>query len=130
MGSVPPTLVAGGDESSQPGPFLIQASNVLNHKLGVLFYGTDSSFTPFDGGTLCVAPPLHRTPGQSSGGNASGNDCSGRLSFDFNSYLHSGADPTIGIGTTLSAQYYFRDPADPAGFGIGLTDALRFTICP
>jgi hypothetical protein len=130
LGCVPAIDFSGSPSATQSGPFLIQASNVLNHKFGVLFYGTDSSFTPFDGGTLCVAPPLHRTSGQSSGGNASGSDCSGRLTFDFNTYLHSGADPTIGVGTTLSAQYYFRDPADPAGYGIGLTDALRFTICP
>jgi hypothetical protein len=28
------------------------------------------------------------------------------------------------------SQYWFRDPADPTGFGIGLTNALRFEMQP
>ena len=130
QGCMPAIDFAGTPSFTQPTPFLVRASNVLNHKFGVLFYGADSSFTPFDGGTLCVATPFHRTPGQSSGGNATGLDCSGRLTFDFNAYAQSGVDPALAIGTTLSAQYYFRDPADTGGLGLGLTDALRFTICP
>ena len=33
-------------------------------------------------------------------------------------------------GATIGARWYYRDSHDPAGFGMGLSDALRFAICP
>ena len=39
-------------------------------------------------------------------------------------------EPVIAAGQRVFAQWRTRDPQDPAGFGDGFTDALRFTICP
>jgi hypothetical protein len=109
--------------------FTIQAVNVINQCPGALFYGYASAFTPFQGGTLCVDGPI-RTPVQFSGGSPSGSDCTGVLSFDFNARIRSGIDPFLVPGASITAQYYFRDAFDPFGFGSGLSNALRFTICP
>ncbi len=118
----------GTPSASQPAPFLITASGVLNQKLGLLFYGTAPAGTPFQGGTLCVGGTLRRTLMQSSGGNPPPNDCSGTFSFDFNARIQSGVDPALAPGNAVFAQYLYRDPPD--AFGTGLTDALTFTVCP
>lgn len=34
----------------------------------------------------------------------------------------------LGSGTTVYAQYFFRDPAHPDGSGVGHTDALEFCV--
>jgi hypothetical protein len=67
---------------------------------------------------------------QDSGGSGSGTNCTGTLSTDFNARIQSGADVGLVPGATISARWYYRDPQDPAGFATGLTDALRFAICP
>ena len=126
-----PTIGFAGDPSATSGaPFLITGTNIINQKLGLMFYGYDSSFTPFQGSTICVKPPLRRMPGQNSGGSVSGNDCSGTLSTDFNVRIRSGSDSLLVPGATISTRWYYRDPHDAAGYGTGLTDALRFAICP
>ena len=33
-------------------------------------------------------------------------------------------------GTSESYQVWFRDPQDPTGFGVGLSDGLTVTYCP
>jgi len=43
--------------------FQVTASNLLDHRVGLFVYGTSGAANaPFQGGTLCVAPPLRRTP--------------------------------------------------------------------
>ena len=65
-------------------PFLVSASKVLNQKSGFLLYSPSGrASTPFQGGTLCLAPPLVRTAPQSSGGNVGPVDCSGAYAYAF-----------------------------------------------
>jgi hypothetical protein len=52
------------------------------------------------------------------------------FTLDFNARIQGGADPGLVAGATISARWYYRDPHDPAGYGTGLTDSLRFAICP
>jgi choice-of-anchor B domain-containing protein len=111
-------------------PFTISASQVLNLQNGLLFYSFGSASVPFQGGTLCLAAPTTRTAGQNSGGNPPPDDCSGNYSFDFNAYIAAGNDPALVAGAKVYAQYWGRDPLDPAGFGSTLTDALEFTLEP
>ncbi len=49
---------------------------------------------------------------------------------DFNVRIRSGIDSLLVPGATISTRWYYRDPHDSAGYGTGLTDALRFAICP
>jgi hypothetical protein len=121
---------SGSPSATSASPFMISARNVLSHKLALLFYSHASAFTPFQGSVLCVAPPFKRMAVQDSGGNSGGTDCSGTLSTDFNARIQSGIDPSLVSGSTISARWYYRDPQDPAGFATGLTNALRFVICP
>jgi len=126
-----PTVGSSGTPSVSGGaPFLVTASQVLNQKVGTLFYGLGADSKPFQGATMCVQGPVKRTPVQNSGGNPPPEDCSGTFAFDFNVLIQSGTDPALVQGAAVYCQYWYRDPGDPAGFGTGLSNALSFTICP
>lgn len=106
--------------------FRIHAVDLLNRKPALLFYGFAPSSVPFQGGTLCVAPPRNRIPPALTGGSPSGSDCTGSLDIDFHARIQSGSDPSLQKGTQVHTQAWFRDPGD--AFGAGLTDALSFVI--
>lgn len=110
-------------------PFTIDAVNIVSKKNGLLFYGFGPGAFPFLGGTLCVMPPLRRTPILNSGGVIPPPTCSGSYTFDMNGWIQSAIDPFLVIGTTVYAQFWYRDPAIGDGTGTGLTDALTFTLC-
>jgi len=114
-----PSLTAGSG-------FVLSASDVLSKVPGVFFYGrSGAGAKPFQGGILCVAPPLKRTPGMNAGGSGA---CGGLLSFDFNTYAASGKNPALAVGDVLHGQFWSRDPQDP--FSSSLTDAIEFTLGP
>lgn len=126
-GCTPSITATGIPSASSSTPFAISASSVINKRFGLLFYGlTGRAAFPFQGGTLCVLPPTKRTLTQESGGSASGVDCSGTYSFDFNPLIQSGTEPGLGAGVYVNAQYWYRDPASPST--TGLTDAIEFGI--
>lgn len=112
--------------SGASGAFFINASNVLNQKSGLLFYGLNAASSPFQGGLKCAANPIRRTPLQTSGGSPLGNDCTGQFAFEFNNYIVNGYDPNLVVGATVYAQYWYRDGAD--AYGTGLTNAVQFGI--
>lgn len=112
--------------SKSAGNFAVRATNVLNQKNGLLFWGFGPLSSPFQGGTLCVASPTVRTPIVSSNGALPpANNCSGLYSFTFTTaYMNSlGLD----AGDTIYCQWWSRDPA--SSFAIGLTNAVRVTFC-
>jgi hypothetical protein len=127
-GCSPHIAWSGTPSETSASAFTISASNVLDQKAGMLFYGYGTRFVPFQGGTMYVVAP-HRTAIQFSGGVTSPR-CTGAFAYDFNARIQSHVDPMLVAGRTITAQYYYRDPPDPAGFGSGLSDAMRFTICP
>jgi hypothetical protein len=105
-------------------PFVITATNVIPGRNGLLFYGRSGPrATPFFGGTLCVEPPLARTPVQVAGGAGA---CGGSYLLDFNDVL-SGL--VVAPGDPFWTQWYYRDPTHADGTGVGLTNALHFTVC-
>lgn len=128
QGCTPAIGFVGTPSASSPSPFLVTASQVINNKPGLLIYGYFPVNAPWLGGTLCIGSPIQRTAVQSAGGNPPPNDCSGAYSFDFNAQIQGGSDPSLVLGQTVYAMYYARDPS--SSFGVGLTDALAFTICP
>lgn len=115
-------------QSGAADDFWVTASNVRNNKLGMLLWSMGPANNPFFGGTLCVAQPIHRTPAQYSAGNSSGNDCTGTYSFHFSQVYM--LQQLLGANITVFAQYWSRDPGFAPPNNIGLTDGLRFTICP
>ena len=128
QGCVPQIGSAGTPSVTSPSPFSVSATEVLNQKPGVLFYGFGPVAAPFLGGVLCVQPPLRRNAVQLSGGNPPPDDCSGSYAFAFNALIQSGTDPLLIAGAAVHAQFWSRDPAD--AFGVGLTDAIAFEIEP
>src|SRR5260221_662483 len=125
-----PTMVpaSSGPSISGPDDFYVTATNVLNNKTGILFWGTAPASVPFHGGIRCVAAPFIRTHAVNSGGNPPPNDCSGTYRFRFShAYM---ASNLLTPGDTIYAQYWSRDPGFPSPDNIGLTDALEFVICP
>ena len=124
---------SGTPSAASGNGFLVDAANVFSHKSGLLFYGLrGSTLIPFQGGWLCVRPPLRRTPVQSSGGllPPPSRDCTGVFSIDFNAWIASGADPALVAGQEVWAQYWSRDPGFPPPEGSNLTDALAFAVGP
>jgi len=126
-----PAIASSGTASAtSPQAFTIQAAQVLNGRRGLLLYSTTSSnLVPFTGGWLCISAPIRRTSGLFSGGTPlPANDCSGIFAFDFNARIRSGLDPLLGVGASVWAQFYSRDPGFPAPDNTGLTNAIAFEI--
>ncbi|MCC6409337.1 MAG: PD40 domain-containing protein [Planctomycetes bacterium] len=129
LGCMPLLTFTGAPSASAGSGFGIQASNVLNQRLGVILYSEVGSWlAPFAGGTLCVAIPLERGPWTFSAGNPPPNDCSGNLTFDFNVFIAGGADPSLVAGQQVWLQVWTRDPGFAGPDNIGLTEALTFVI--
>jgi hypothetical protein len=72
-----------------------------------------------------VANPVVRTPPQSSG---TGGPCDGTFQLEFNTLIQGGHHAGLVPGTTVYAQYWFRDPS--SGPGTGLSDGVQFVIEP
>jgi hypothetical protein len=126
-----PRIEGAGTPSLSSGlPYWVTAMRIINQKNGLLFYGFDSNSVPFQGGTLCVAPPTVRTTMQNSGGLVGPDDCTGTFQLDMNAWAASGADSRLVPGTDVHCQYWYRDPALPGLNKTGLSDALRFTYAP
>ncbi|MCC6405969.1 MAG: CHRD domain-containing protein [Planctomycetes bacterium] len=127
-GCVPSVGFTGLPILSGADTFTLSATQCINNKNGIFFWGTVPSAAPFLGGTLCIKPPLKRLPPQSSGGNPPPNDCSGTYSFFFShAYM---ASQGIGAGSQVHGQFWMRDPSHPDGTGVGLSNALYFAILP
>lgn len=130
LGCVPAVAALGTASVSAAGGFVISVSQVRNRQNGMLLYGTSGRASlPWHGGTLCVAPPLRRTPVLNSlGAAAPTNDCSGVLARDFNAWAVSANDPGLFAGQHVRAQFYSRDPGAPGN--LNLSDALEFYLEP
>jgi hypothetical protein len=127
LGCVPAIDFTGSPSTGGADDFVVRASEVLNNKSGLLFWGAAPAASPFHGGTRCVAAPFVRTPVQFSGGSATGNDCSGRFAFNFShAYMSSSG---LAPGSTAYAQYWYRDPGFVSPNEHGLTNGLAFTVC-
>lgn len=110
------------------GLFSIAAAGVSPDVIGLLGYSLGGKArTPFHGGTLCIAPPMRRTPPRLSNGTQA-TPCSRFFSMQFSQYLAAGSDPALTAGTEVFCQWFYRDEADPAGWG--LSNAGHFVIQP
>jgi hypothetical protein len=126
-GCTPQMEWTGIPSASSQTPFVVRAEFVKPNVFGLLFYGYQPKNVPFQGGTLCVGNPIMRTGNQNTGGTGA---CGGTIAVDFNARIQSGIDPGLQIGVQVFCQVEFRDLQDPAGFAIGLSNALRLTIQP
>ena len=131
QGCVPVVDAAAGAELLVARPVSDHRAAGRESEAGPLVLRTSGrAAVPFLGGTLCVLPPLQRTPIQTSGGNPPPDDCSGAYLFDFNAWAQGGADPSLVPGQPVDAQFWMRDPAHPDGTGVALSDGIEFDPCP
>jgi hypothetical protein len=130
LGCVPSLTFSGTPSASAGSGFDIQVSNVLSNRNGMFFYGVSGrQALPFHGGTLCVAPPLHRTAAQSSGGNPT-TDCSGVYAIDFNAWIGLAIDPRLVAGTAVDGQFWSRDSGFAPPDNLGLSRGIHFGLTP
>ena len=136
LGCTPTLGSSGVSSATHASGFTVTASNVLNQKLGLWYYslaGRDR--TPFAGGLRCVAPPLHRTPSGSTGGNPLPNDCSGSSSIDMNAFALGmiGGNPSPVLtqpGHTVRMQFVSRDPGFAPPDNLSLTGGFEYVVGP
>ncbi len=130
LGCLTSIAFSGAPDANAGSGFVISATNIVNNKAGLLFYGVDGvTALPFQGGFLCVKSPTTRTPSQNSLGSPPPTaDCSGTFAYDFNVRIAAGVDARLVAGASVAAQYWSRDPA--AAFTTNLTDAVSFVIQP
>ena len=125
LGCLPAIHWTGSPTLSGADDFHITASGVVSNQPGLLFWGREAQEVPFAGGSLCVRPPLVRQAAVHSGGGVTPS-CAGVFHAVFSqaAMVSNGLVP----GTTIHAQFWYRDPAHPDGTGIGMTDALEAVI--
>jgi hypothetical protein len=105
-----------GNSSASSANFVVQCTGAVPGNLGLAFYGPSFAQTPFMGGELLVSGMLVRLPAQVI-------DPNGGVSYRF-------AIPAGFVGAARYFQFWYRDPFDPAGFGVGLSNGLRACFTP
>ncbi len=126
VGCVPEIGWSGHPTLSGLDDLAVTASQVVNSQNGILFYGWAPDAKPYQGGWICVGPPIVRTPVQVSGGTPPpATDCSGTFSFAWTHAKLLAAG--LGAGVTIYLEYWYRDPLALAASGF--TDSLTLTIC-
>lgn len=105
-----------GDPSVSGGAFRLRLRGGVPLRSGIVHYGATAAEQPFLGGTLYVAPPLHRLQTF-----VVGHD--GKVLVDLP------ADASL-VGQTVYYQLLFRDPAHADGSGAGMTNGVRVTWLP
>lgn len=130
LGCTPRVTHQGSPSASASNGFVITATAIRNQQNGLLFYGvSERAALPWLGGTLCVEPPLRRTPLINSNGSPPpANDCSGVLTLDFNAWAAAANDPAVFPGQRVRTQFYSRDIG--AAANLNLTDAIEFYLEP
>jgi len=123
-GCVPSIGYTGQATLGGPDDFHATANDVIGVKPGLFFASVNGpAALPFFGGTLCMQPPLYRTPPQLSSGMAGA--CGGTYDYNFTQAEMSFLG--LSAGDTMHGQYWFRD--SDAAQGTGLSDALEVTMC-
>jgi hypothetical protein len=137
LGCLPAISATGVPRASASSAFVVVGSPVYNQKPGLLFYSTTGrQAVPFQGGILCAAPPIRRTPALSSGGDHPANkNCTGGWRIDMNAFA-AGAiggkpDPLLRVpGTFVHCQWWGRDPGFAPPNATALTDGLQYAVGP
>jgi hypothetical protein len=116
-GCVPQIGLSGAPSASATSGFVLQCSDTINNKQGLLVYSlTGQSSVPFQGGVLCLRAPTLRTPVINSLGNPGPDDCSGVFSRDFSAFAHGagGGTPAPALRSRRSGGAATRSRASPA----------------
>lgn len=111
-----PAIGSVGETSVGLGGFQLTLTGGAPNNIGIYFYGPSTDSSPFFGGTLCVGAPITR---------------SGPFVIDGLGATNAGVPLGIDdLGQDRFYQFWFRDPAQLDGTGVGLSDGLQVFICP
>lgn len=109
-------FLGGRGTPSLGGPgFEVVAHNAVPDKVGLFVHGAGYTSFPFQGGTFLIQGPMRMPTVQI--------DSLGKV---VQPLVVTGAL----VGTRRYFQFWFRDPADPTGFGSGLSDGLSIAFTP
>jgi hypothetical protein len=126
-GCLPAMRWSGTPTLTGPDDFHVRATDVLPSKVGILIWSTEGAAEiPFFGGLRCIAAPLKRSRPLRSTPDGNG-DCIGVFDYPFTQGFMTSQG--LQAGSRLYLQIWHRDPAQPDGTGVGLTDGLEATIC-
>lgn len=95
--------------------FDINVTLAAPQKTALVFWGAMPANIPFQAGTLCVQSPQTRGAPKTT-------DVLGAATWNIDL-------STKTPGDAESYQVWFRDPAEPSGFGTGLSNGLTVTYC-
>ncbi len=128
QGCLPELTFEGCPSASAGLGFVLTLRGVIsNPTFSILTYGLNGAASiPLGGGTLCVAPPISRTP--VSEWPTVPNTCNNILTFDFNVWIASGSDPSLVAGQKIWLQYWYRDPNSTEDNAIGLSRGLASSL--
>ena len=114
--------------------FSLVAEGVQGNKDGLFYFGTNGrQANPWGNGTSlqCVVPPVWR--GGLLAGTGSNGQCNGFFDQDLNArWCPSCPKPNQnpGVGATVQAQLWYRDPNNPSNKTSSLSNAIEFTVAP
>lgn len=117
---------SGSPTLSGPDDFRISVQDVSSQRNGLFFWGLADTSIPFQGGTLCVAPPLRRTPVSSTRAQQGPNPCLGSIDHAFTQVDMASAGLTP--GTRGYGQFWIRDPLSSSGST--LSPGTWWTVSP
>lgn len=128
QGCVPVIEANGAASLSLGNNFHVTAREVHPQTTGMLLWSRSQASTPLWGGTLLVGAPIQRTALQNAGSSWANGPCSGTFDFHF----HQTFLTNVGLvpGTTVYAQYWFRDGGFPVPSNVGLSRGLAFEVAP
>ena len=119
----------GFASASRPEPFLVTLDSAPTESYGIFFYSLGQpTFVAGLFGDLCVTGTFRRTPPIATGGDRGEGPCDGRMEFDMNSWIQSGADMNLVPGVTAIGHIWFRYNEAPGGSRF--SDGVRVPICP
>lgn len=110
-----PSISWSGSTSVALNQFQVQLSNAIPGKPVLALWSNRPALLPFANGTLFIGPPLHRLAAQIL-------DANGATSYAVP------LTPSL-RGVTRDFQFWFRDPLQPDGTGIGLSNGLQVRFC-
>jgi hypothetical protein len=123
---------SSGVVATAPSGFTLSAATVEGQKDGLFFFGTNGQqANPWGNGTSyqCVVPPVMR--GGTIPGIGSNGACDGAFLQDLNAHWC----PTCpkpnhnpGVGATVQAQLWYRDPLSTSNQTTSLSDAIEFGV--